>query len=555
MSASTRNIRMGTSANKAAPTSPDPRPTGDLEYLFQQKLGEAEVAPRFQLWEQLDHDLLVQQNETYRKRLLLHRWVAAACLLLLLGAGSWLGMQQWQTTTAPELASTTPAGHSSADYAATHSGRSATAAGTSVAADTSRTESESDAAGLTAALGGEEASSANHLLAVVSQAAGRSAGRAAYPGTSLVDAGVGASGELTTAFSRGNSSSVFAAYMPATAAEVSQSTKAGTTAWELLATRAARLGSTLGRFTHPDTLKPSLLAAPPMLAALEPPVEEEKKKVALGGWRFGGSHAVSSFNPNINFAQASAQSTASAINNLAFLDSRGVQNVAYEAGAAEYRQNLRAGVGQRVALTAARPAGKHWVLLAGVEAGEYRASSETSFASVAQSETAFAGRATPAYQSSPSNSFSNDAASARPAVAYTTTPRATSYRYRTVGVPVAVRYGSQKTGVSLYAKVGAAVDLLLGSRVEVADEAAATREYSISTANSPYRQVIATVRGGGGVQYRPAGATWAILAGPTAEAGLTTLNRDPTQALLRRSRPYLVGVEASIEFGGASTRH
>ncbi|MBC6612111.1 hypothetical protein H8B15_14375 [Hymenobacter sp. BT507] len=536
---------MGTSANKAAPTSPDPRPTGDLEYLFRQKLGEAEVAPRLQLWEQLDHDLLVQQNETYRKRLLLHRWVAAACVLLLLGAGSWLGVQQLQTATSPELATTTT--HAAADYSATAAERRAAAqAGSLAEAGTVLAGQGKKELDMAAELG--ETSAGNQLLAALSQPEGGSMGRSAYTRGQLAGAGASASAGFANTFSR-NGSPVFAAYMPATT-EASHGTEASASTWELLTARAARLGSALGHFTHPDTLKPSLLAAPPMLAAAMPPVEEEdKKKRTLGGWRFGGSHAVSAFNPNINFAQASAQSTASAINNLAFLDSRGVQNVAYEAGAAEYRQNLRAGVGQRMALTAARPVGKHWVLLAGVEAAEYRASSETSFSSVAQSETAYAGRATAAYQAAP-NSFSNSAAYARDAVAYTATPRATSYRYRTVGVPVAARYGSQRTGVSLYAKVGAAVDLLLGSRVEVADEDAATREYSLSTANSPYRQVIATVRGGGGVQYRPAGATWAILAGPTAEAGLTTLNRDPAQALLRRSRPYMVGVEASVEFGG-----
>jgi len=538
---------MGTSAHNAASTTPDPRPTGDLEYLFRQKLGEAEVAPRFQLWEQLDHDLLVQQNETYRKRLLVHRWVAAACVLLLLSVGGWLSVRQIQTTTTPELAAS-GVGHSAvADAAGGQSATAATAAlGTRRAAEAGTIRSSQEAE-----LGGDATggslTATERMLATVSNEGNVPMLLPEYAGALTTRAGA------TAAFGNGLTQSAlptFAAYTSA-AAGAGHTAEAGGTTWNLLAARATRLSSALGRLTHPDTLKSALLAAPPMLAIMMPPTEEEeKKKSVLGGWRFGGSHAVSAFNPNINFAQASSQTTTSAINNLAMLDSRGVQNVAYEAGAAEYRQNLRAGVGQRVALTAARPTGKHWVLLTGLEAAEYRASSETSFSSVAQSETAFAGRATSAYQVAP-NSFSNSAAFAHDAVAYTATPRATTYRYRTVGVPVAARYGSpQKTGVSLYAKVGAAVDMLLGSRVEVANEAAATQDYSLSTTDSPYRQVIATVRGGGGVQYRPAGATWAILAGPTAEAGLTTLNRDPAQSLLRRSRPYMVGIEASVEFGG-----
>lgn len=540
---------MGTSAHNAAPTTPDPRPTGDLEYLFRQKLGEAEVAPRLQLWEQLDHDLLVQQNETYRKRLLMHRWVAAACVLLLLSVGGWLSVRQLQTATVPVLAGTAAAGHSSVAVAAGHGSATAPAhLDTSAKASASETGQGSEAIDETT---DSDLSTTDQMLAALARG-GAPTLQAGYSGRQAGRA------DASSAFNNEMAKSAlpaFAAYTPG-ATGISRSTNASGATWEFLAARAARLGSALGRFARPDTLKPALLAAPPMLAAVTSPAEEKKpRKSVLGGWRFGGSHAVSAFNPNINFAQASVQATTSAISNLNALDSRGVQNVAYEAGAAEYRQNLRAGVGQRVALTAARPAGKHWVLLAGVEAAEYRASSETSFSSVAQDETAFAGRTTAAFQ--PTNAFLNGAADAQAAVAYTTTPRATSYRYRTVGVPVAARYGSQKTGVSLYAKVGAAVDLLLGSRVEVAQQEAATQEYSLTTADSPYRQVIATVRGGGGVQYRPAGATWAILAGPTAEAGLTTLNRDPTQPLLRRSRPYMVGIEASVEFGGgkAVTAH
>lgn len=73
--------------------TPDSRPTGDLENLFRQKFAEAEVTPRASLWEQLDHELLVQQNETYRRRLLGYRWAAAASVLLLAGGGTWLGLQ------------------------------------------------------------------------------------------------------------------------------------------------------------------------------------------------------------------------------------------------------------------------------------------------------------------------------------------------------------------------------------------------------------------------------------------------------------------------------
>jgi hypothetical protein len=113
-----------------------------------------------------------------------------------------------------------------------------------------------------------------------------------------------------------------------------------------------------------------------------------------------------------------------------------------------------------------------------------------------------------------------------------------------------MRYGSAKTGWSVYAKVGAAVNLLLKSRTEIADSASSTRAYTLSTSDSPYRKVLASVRGGGGVRYEPAASSWSLSLGPVAEAGLNTLNQNPGGSFFKRSRPYSVGLEASVEFGG-----
>ena len=497
---------MATSANKNTPP-PAPRPTGDLEYLFRQRLGEAEVPPRLLLWEQLDHDLLVQQNEAYRRRLVTYRWLAAACVLLLLGGGGWASLRH--------LAAPAPG---SAELAARP--------GNSLSAD-----------------------SQGAISPGYARAGGATAGRVATAGPLAAPTGADASNRAVAPVAPSLLSSrqgragrdlplagpALAAAFPAASAAANGDFSEGINplAWR----RAALSGYPYHR---PDTLR----AAPPVLAAVSTaPPESEKPSRPAKCWRFGGSYAATAFNPNINFSRAGAGISSYAAAN--GMSARSVN--AYEAGAAEYRHHLRAGVGQRATLTAALAPAKHWVLTAGVEVAEYRASSETSYALPEPTATAFTGNTTAAYNynNATSSSFTG------PAV-YTAAPRTTSYRYRTVGVPVSARYGSGKSGVSLYAKVGAAVDLLLGSRVEVAGAPAATREYSLRSADSPYRKVVATVRGGGGVQYRPAGASWALLVGPTAEAGLTTLNNNPAQALLSRARPYAVGLEASVEFGGGT---
>ena len=503
---------MATSANKNTP-APDARPTGDLEYLFRQRLGEAAVPPRLPLWEQLDHDLLVQQNDAYRRRLVTYRWLAAACVLLLLGVSGWASLRQLSAPTSGPAELAARQGNSPlADSQNVTSSAYANISG----ATTGHGATTGPLAASTGADASNSAGSPVALALLSSQGVSPRAGR----DLQLADAALAATFFSAASTASGNS------------AEVTNP----------LAMRMAALGGY--SYNRPDTLKPALRAAPFMLAATSSaPPESEKPVVPAKRWRFGGSYATTAFNPNINFSRAGAGISSYAPANSVSTKSAN----AYEAGAAEYRHNLRAGVGQRATLTAALAPTKHWVLMAGVEVAEYRASSETSYVLPEPTATAFTGNTTATYDynNAASSSFTS------PAV-YTAAPRPTNYRYRTVGVPVSARYGSGKSGVSLYAKVGAAVDLLLGSRVEVADTPAATREYSLRSSDSPYRQVVATVRGGGGVQYRPAGANWALLVGPTAEAGLTTLNNNPAQPLLSRTRPYALGLEASVEFGGGS---
>jgi hypothetical protein len=205
----------------------------------------------------------------------------------------------------------------------------------------------------------------------------------------------------------------------------------------------------------------------------------------------------------------------------------------YQYGASEYRENLEAGPAQRVVIAAAYALNSKWTLLTGVETAQQRASSKTSV-SFGDARSAFAGRTA-------TNSM---------VAQFYPGQRSTDFSYRTVGVPVAMRYGSTKTGLSLYAKVGAAVNVLLKSRTEVEGNSAATRDYTLSSSDSPYRKVLASVRGGGGVRYQPTDATWNLALGPVAEAGLNTLNQSPGGSFFKRSRPYSVGLEASVEFGG-----
>ena len=292
-------------------------------------------------------------------------------------------------------------------------------------------------------------------------------------------------------------------------------------------------------FRRPEVLKAETLpTSAGMLAqaAINAPqetAEEEKPERKRSKWRLSGAFAASAYNPNVDFASVSSGSLRNSFSNS---PSSGTPSSAdfqfqnsYQSGANEYRENLEAGPAQRIALAAAYPVTKRLTLVTGIETAQQRASSKTSYA-FNSSTSAFAAR------SSSSQSYIGQ--------------RKTEFNYRTVGVPVAIRYGSAKTGWSVYAKVGAAVNLLLKSRTEIADSAGSARSYTLSSYDSPYRKVLTSVRGGGGVRYQPADATWSLALGPVAEAGLNTLNQNPGGSFFKRSRPYSVGLEASVEFGG-----
>jgi len=126
----------------------------------------------------------------------------------------------------------------------------------------------------------------------------------------------------------------------------------------------------------------------------------------------------------------------------------------------------------------------------------------------------------------------------------------TDFRYRLASVPVEVSYSNPvKRGWSLYGRLGGVVSALLGVRSEVEGNPEATRTYSILSAGTPYRRVLASVRGGAGAQFRAGTGKWALSAGPVADLGLVSLNAHPAQSYFAQSHPYTIGLEAAIEFG------
>ncbi|MDO7845488.1 hypothetical protein Q5H92_03895 [Hymenobacter sp. M29] len=555
-----------------------PKTTGSLEDLFRHHLGEeAAVPPRPMLWDQIDNSLLIRQNEIYRKRLVATRWVAAASLFLasLAGTGWWAQHDgafrgaEVATVTAPAASRNGQLGSS----AATSAGRVFSDNGSLNGAATQAPATT--LAGTAAGTAGSDAASENGLNGRASNTAPTYAANTAPTGTGFGAASVRGGFERDARAEAGRNSTTPGATPDATAAQnasrsaivaqggaqsaagtvgINGATEAGLvaagtapagvtsvdgiTGSDAAATSAGAATEVAGATSasaglaqasagpqqvgflaaRPATLSLTNGAALPnglaTVALPEPTLAAELSK-----WNYGVSYAASVFNPNVNFSRAGIEPEYG-YNPALGPDSPKLT----EAAAAQYREHLRPGLSQRLALLATRHLKGHWSASTGLEFSQSTAQSA--------STASFVGE-----QLYDLGSFTNGQM------------RTTNFRYRMGSVPLQVSYSNPvKRGWSLYGRLGGVVSALLGARSDVEGEPEATKTYSVLSAG-PYRRVLGSVRGAAGAQFRPTTAGWALTLGPVAELGLTPMNAHPAQSYLAQSRPYSFGLEAGMEFG------
>jgi hypothetical protein len=275
------------------------------------------------------------------------------------------------------------------------------------------------------------------------------------------------------------------------------------------------LATRLAGLTAQATSLPAHL--PELTVAPGPPLELAR------GWQYGAAYAVGAYNPNIEWVKMPI-AVSNAITTYPANPASFGRSVA-----SEYRDNLRTGLAQRLSLWATRRLGNgRWGLRMGIELAQNTAYSASSVAFVGE----------------PVADLSYLQANQLPRLQRTT------YRYRSVSVPAELRYSNPlKTGFSLYGRLGALVTALLNVRSEVEGTPEATRTYAPLEGGTPYRHLSAGLRGGAGMQYRPAGHQWSLNFGPVAEMGILSLNADGSQSFWGQQRPYSFGLEAGVELG------
>jgi hypothetical protein len=511
------------------------------------------VPPRPLVWDQIDNSLLLAENEKYRRRLLVHRWgMAASLLLAALAGGGWWHSQQ---PASPNLASATGTGSTAhvevaaatavrqprtsvglagTSSLATQATAAQPAASATWLASTSRTQYDAVAnQDLDAATRGTRLRGASAPAATLGHSAAPTLATYAYRATMTSRRGAGPAGTLASSVSFpysttqpiGSTATSSLAEFTNTAATLGQA--AGTSTDIASATGAA--GTATTELTA-SRLGEALLDSKSAQLALGPnaglpvtltPVEDKfVPATKLRRWRFGAEYAATAFNPNVDFAAPSYNNYPAASMVLPTLSNNS------KSAAAEYHANLQAGLGQRISLRATRWLGGHWSFSTGLEAAQQEATSSTSMG--------FDG-----VQLDASNAYY---AVARPL-------QTSSSRYRSVGVPVELRYDNPiKSGVSFYGRLGAIVSALLNVRTEIASNPETAHSYSPFSGSTPYRRLTTLLRGGAGVRYRPAHKGWGMSVGPTVEAGVQSLNSDTNKNFLQQNRPYSFGLEAGFEF-------
>jgi hypothetical protein len=524
------------------------QPTGNLEELFRQKFAEAELPPRTDVWDRLDHELLLRENQGYRRRLVgYRRLAAAACAVATLGVGGWLTQRVTGPATSTELAAIDSAaaaraaaarlGAAADPQAAPAGAATASTNGSREAAGTPATTRRgttgvATAAGTAASAGSNDSGSsvldnlresfgsaertdhaaqpslASRALAAIKQTFG---GR---PEAAGAGAGSRMAAESTAGIRSSATSTTSVASLSSVAApEAAASTLAPRWSADALQPVASRLGGVGMGSGLPDSLKSVLVNSSETLLAAqlaEEEAREEKKNASVSRWRWRGGYAAQRFVPNVS----SLAGTGIALRPTATANSAPTAPNTYRTYDAPTK--LQPGLAQRGQLGVAVPLGKkHWTLLTGAELAVVSGSADRQVAKQYSAQGVL--QADQQLQTG-------------------------RYHLTSVGVPVQVRYESRKQGWGVYAAVGAAVNVLLRNRTAVGPQT--------TTDDATYRRVLATARGSAGVRFMPAGGNWQLNLGPEAEAGLTTLNTNPTENWSQRTRPYAVGLSASVEFGG-----
>lgn len=556
----------------------------NLEKEFQRRLFDAEAKPAPDLWARIDHDLTVQENQDYKKRVLFYRQLAAACFVLFALSGSLLayyynnslqdeaGLQGIATssesgannrTLTPEEAvraymeqhaePATVAQASEPEEAAQKAGMS----GSSVKPERSLTLMPSAPE---AQVSGDYYNVAPGYSPYLGYGAGRASGR----NRSLVSGGLpGANG-----FGEGES-----VYAPG-------SRYTQTITWESVTIMFGN-GNSAGQ--QPPQQSHSFAAKPKSFVEMSEAYQSARQQPnpksaeALGGalameesqkastsakhdsrWSLNLAYAPTVFEQNIGLPDPHSAGSPGSRYDVMSRASVNASQESYQNMAAareEFEESTEPAFSYAVEVKAGLRLKERLKLLTGIGYSESTARTKSNyivrqFWMKPRSNERYELSPSTIFMSSLGNGFNSDSIS----VARTSDSFATEYKYRHLTVPVGLQYEHNLAKEwFVYAAAGVAANFLLESSVIASNQEVQPVSYTASDQESPFRnvQVSSNISIGVGKRISP---NLTLALGPEVRNYFSTLVADPENAAAPQGKPYAIGLNMSLNYQLSNTR-
>ncbi len=552
-----------------------------LESEFQRRLYDAEARPAPDLWARIDHDLTVQENTDYKKRVLFYRQLAAACFVLFALTGTLLAYfyqgGQLDQAAQPRLATVAqPERTTSKDaitpeaamqaYAATQTAEEDTADG-QLSEETPRQvrasrQARPAIAPSAVAVAADEPQAGDYYRI--------SPGYARYLGygPSATKAGGNHGGRFAGAVPERNATQSFFAPEAGYAQIIT---------WE-------RITITMGSGAAPVQQKaygnnPALAAKPQSFAEMNEAYQASRQQQAgetgqmaaatqktgaataatesTGRWSLNLAYAPSVFEQNIGLPEPAAMHSANDLFSIMIGPTINASEESYQnmtAAREEYNERTQPAYSFAVEAKAGFKLREKLKLLTGIGYSESTSRSKSNYI---VRQFWVKPRSNERYELSPStfflSSLNNGFMSDSVSVARTGEAFSTSYTYRHLTVPVGLQYEHDlNKDWFVYGGAGVAANFLLESSVTTTHQEVQPVSYSASDSESPFRQVQFSGNASVGVGKRLSNSL-TLAMGPEVRHYFSTLVADPDGAAAPQGKPYALGMNMSLNYqlGGA----
>ncbi|WP_299984672.1 outer membrane beta-barrel protein [uncultured Pontibacter sp.] len=555
-----------------------------LEDEFQRRLFDAEARPAPDLWARIDHDLTVQENKDYKKRVLFYRQLAAACFVLFALTGTLLAYYYNghlnKGDAQPGIAAlpaTKPANapvtveEAMSAYAAQQEEASAMAY--TPVEETAETKSVANAAGMRQ--GKQPVTAETSKLSNEPQAGdyynvapGYSPylGYTPMPGRSrgYVSGGFPGSNSGATQgslFAPGNRYTQIITWESVTIT-FGNNTPASGQPFPLGNQSMAAKPKSFAEMSeaHQASRQQTAEVAQGALAAQQSKSADAVTK-SNSRWSLNLAYAPSVFEQNIGLPDPLAMPGSNNRNMLSIAASGPSVNASQEsfqnmtAAREEFEESTQPAYSYAVEAKAGFKLKEKLKLLTGIGYSESRTRSKSNYI---VRQFWVKPRSNERYELSPStffvsslnDGFSSDSVS----VARTGDAYATEYKYRHLTVPLGLQYEQDiNKDWFVYVAAGAAANFLLESSVTASNQDVQSVSYAANDSESPFRNVQFSGNASVGVGKRIT-PNLTLALGPEVRHYFSTLVADPDKAAAPQGRPYAIGMNMSLNYQLNSSR-